>query len=126
MVNETIIDFANKCIGYQNAAKITHWINLSNSNHTHSDDFYEKLVEFTDEVIEDASYTYGRFEHGQVQPYEYDFETLEELIASFVDDLVLFREAIDSEANPRNYGLLSLCDDFIHSTNQYGYRSQLQ
>lgn len=126
MVNEVIIDFANKCIGYQVATKNTHWINKSNSNHLYADDFYEKLVEFTDEILEDSSYTYGRLEHGQIQPYEYDFETLEDLIYSFIDDLILFREGISSQNNPRDYGLVSLCDDFIHVVNQYGYRSQLK
>lgn len=125
MVNDTIIDFINKCLGYQTAAKNTHWIHKGNSNHLYADDFYDKLVEFTDEITEDGSYMYGRLEHGQIQSYEYDFETLEQLIASFIDDLILFREAINSENNPRNYGLISLCDDFIHVTNQYGYRSQL-
>ena len=125
MTNETIVDFANKCLGYQTACKITHWIDLVNTNHKYADEFFDKLIDFTDEVIEDASFTYGRLEHGQIQPYQYDFEKLEDVVNSFVDDLILFRQAIEAEANPRDLGIISLCDDFIHTTNQYGYRSQL-
>lgn len=126
MDNKKAVEIVSKLAAYSHAIKFSaHFPVFSNAEHLYADDFNNKLMEFWDEVTEDFSFTYGRIEPQQQIVGCLIFEDLTDLIKSLLQDVIEWREAIETDNDPRNYGIISLIDDFIHVINQFGYRSQL-
>lgn len=126
MENQKAVEIISKLAAYSHACKFSaHFPVYGNAEHLYADDFNDKLTEFWDEVTEDFSFTYGRIEPQQQIVSQLIFENLEELIRAILSDVIEWRQAIEADGDPRNLGILSLMDDFIHVINQFGYRSQL-
>lgn len=125
MTNQNAVDFINKLEGYKIAVKPIHWETLGNAEHLYCDAFHTYLGNYQDEIVEDMSFTYGRIEKTQIFPETFVFDTLENLVRSLLEDVIMFRQEVARQNSPYDFGVLSLTDDFIHIINQNGYRSQL-
>lgn len=126
MTNDKAVKFLSRLPAYMIACKTdVHFPTLGNAEHLYSDELYDLISNFYDSIAEDMQFTYGRMEKSQYEAINIDFDSLEELVRALREEVIEFRLSVDVDGNPYDLGVLSLIDDFIHSLNVSGYRSQL-
>ena len=128
MKNNETVTFVNAALGFQFATKAIHWKTLGNAEHQYCDDFFDKLVDFTDTIVESASSIWGRPNAGQLAPeIPADVTELTDLVYRFIDhltDYISYLEIV-KDTQPMCRGLISVCDDFMNDLNVTLYRSNL-
>lgn len=128
MVEANTVSFINTSLGFQTATKAIHWKTLGNAEHLYCDEFFEKLVDFTDKIVESASSIWKRPNIDQIVPeVPSDVSTLTDLVSTYIDhlsDYISYLEIV-KDTQPMCRGLISICDDFMNELNITLYRSNL-
>lgn len=127
LTNQKIVDFINALFGFQTEVKTNiHFPTMSNAVHLHADELYDEIGNYVDTLAEGSQFFYGRMEAEQYNPIITEITDLVKMVEELIRITLEFRKEIESENDPRNYGILSLTDDFIHKLSIIGYRAELK
>lgn len=118
MKNEFIMTLENKLHGYHTRLKELHFSALSMAEHKLIDEFDEDLLEFDDEVMEDAQAIFGRIEVGMIQPQLPKATNFNDLLNELRADLVKTKDMLTEKMYT---GIINVVDDFFHTVNKNIY-----
>ena len=118
MKNEFIMTLENKLHGYHTRLKELHFNAPSMAEHKLIDEFDEDLLEFDDEVMEDAQAIFGRIKVGMIQPQLPKATNFNDLLNELRADLVKTKDMLTEKMYT---GIINVVDDFFHTVNKNIY-----
>ena len=118
MRNEFIMTLENKLHGYHTRLKELHFSAPSMAEHKLIDDFDKDLLEFDDEVMEDAQAIFGRIKVGMIQPQLPKAMNFNDLLIELRADLVKTKDTLTEKMYT---GIINVVDDFFHTVNKNIY-----
>lgn len=118
MRNEFIRSLENRLHGYHTRLKELHFDAPNMSTHKLIDDFDGDLLEFDDEVMEDAQAIFGRFKVGMIQPVLPKATNFKDLLIEIRADLVKTKDTLTEKMYT---GIINVVDDFFHTVNKNIY-----
>ena len=122
MRNEFIMSLENRLHGYHTRLKELHFSAPSMAEHKLIDDFDEDLLEFDDEVMEDAQAIFGRIGVGMIQPILPKAKNFEDLLMEIRADLVKIKDTLTEKMYT---GIINVVDDFFHTVNKTIYLNNI-
>jgi hypothetical protein len=122
MKNDYILSLEGKLHGYHTRLKELHYSAPSYDLHKIIDEFDEALLEFDDEIMEDAQSIYGFIEVGEIQPSLPSETEIEDLLQAIRGTLADTKEKLKGKLHT---GIHSEIDSFWHTINQTIYLVQL-
>ena len=122
MRNEFIMSLENRLHGYHTRLKELHFSAPSMAEHKLIDDFDEDLLEFDDEVMEDAQAIFGRIGVGMIQPLSPKAKNFEDLLIEIRADLVKIKDTLTEKMYT---GIINVVDDFFHTVNKTIYLNNI-
>ena len=118
MRNEFIRSLENRLHGYHTRLKELHFAAPNMSTHKLIDEFDEELLEFDDEIMEDAQAIFGRFKVGMIQPILPKSTNFKDLLIEIRADLVKTKDNLTEKMYT---GIINVVDDFFHTVNKNIY-----
>ena len=118
MRNEFIMSLENRLHGYHTRLKELHFSAPNMSTHKLIDEFDEDLLEFDDEVMEDAQAIFGRIKVGMIQPVLPKATNFKDLLIEIRADLVKAKDILSEKMYT---GIINVVDDFFHTVNKNIY-----
>lgn len=119
MNNALMVDTLGKLLGYHTRIKELHWTVVPNLGlHKQIDEFDSDLLEFTDEIAEDAQCMFGLVVPGEINPIlpeETDFGSLLRGIR------ILLAGLKDQMTDKCWTGIVNCIDEFWHIVNKNLY-----
>jgi DNA-binding ferritin-like protein len=122
MKNDFILSLENKLHGYHTRLKELHFSASSMSEHKLIDDFDEELLEFDDNIMEDAQAIFGRIRVGMIQPVLPKSTTFGDLLNEIRADLVKTKDTLTEKMYT---GIINVVDDFFHTVNKNIYLNNI-
>ena len=122
MRNEFIMSLENRLHGYHTRLKELHFSAPSMAEHKLIDDFDGDLLEFDDEVMEDAQAIFGRIGVGMIQPILPKAKNFEDLLMEIRADLVKIKDTLTEKMYT---GIINVVDDFFHTVNKTIYLNNI-
>lgn len=122
MRNEFIMSLENRLHGYHTRLKELHFSAPSMEEHKLIDDFDGDLLEFDDEVMEDAQAIFGRIGVGMIQPILPKAKNFEDLLIEIRADLVKIKDTLTEKMYT---GIINVVDDFFHTVNKTIYLNNI-
>lgn len=119
MTNNTVLTLENKIHGYHTRLKEMHYSAPSVSIHKIIDDFDSELLEFDDEVMEEAQSIFGFIGVGDIKPILPEATDIEGLLIEIRGALAEFLEAIGDAIAWT--GIRSETEAFWHTLNKTIY-----
>lgn len=118
MKNDFIMSLENRLHGYHTRLKELHFSAPNMSTHKLIDEFDEDLLEFDDEVMEDAQAIFGRIKVGMIQPVLPKATNFKDLLIEIRADLVKAKDVLSEKMYT---GIINVVDDFFHTVNKNIY-----
>lgn len=119
MNNALMIDTLGKLLGYHIRVRELHWFVIPNYGlHKQLDDFDSDILEFIDEIAEDAQCMFGKVQPGEITPIlpeETEFGPLLRGIRTLLANLK------DQMTDKCWTGIVNCIDDFWHTVNKNIY-----
>lgn len=122
MKNDYILNLEGKFHGYHTRLKELHFSAKSYSLHKIIDDFDSQLLEFDDEIMEDAQSLFGMIEVGEIKPVLPVETEIEELLQAIRGTLADAKTKLKGNLYT---GILNEIDDFWHTVNKTIYLVQI-
>ena len=122
MKNDYILTLEGKLHGYHTRLKELHFSAKSYSLHKIIDDFDSALLEFDDEVMEDAQSLFGTIEVGEIKPILPEETEIEELLQAIRGALADAKTKLKGNLYT---GIHNEIDDFWHTVNKTIYLVQI-
>jgi hypothetical protein len=119
MKNELILNLENKIHGFHTRLKELHFAAPSVSIHKIIDDFDGELLEFDDEIMEEAQSLFDFILPGEIKPVLPESLEIEDLLQEIRGTLAGFLEAI--EDSRMMTGIKSETESFWHTLNKTIY-----
>lgn len=123
MKNDYILSLEGKLHGYHTRLKELHFSAKSYSMHKIIDDFDEELLEFDDELMEDAQALHGIIEVGEIKPELPEETEIENLLQAIRGILADSKEKLKGKLYT---GMISTIDEFWHVVNKTIYLVQIE
>ncbi len=119
MNNALMTDTLGKLLGYHIRVRELHWFVIPNHGlHKQLDDFDSDILEFIDEIAEDAQCMFGKVSPGEITPVlpeEVEFGPLLRGIRTLLANLK------DQMTDKCWTGIVNCIDDFWHTVNKNIY-----
>lgn len=122
MKNDYILNLEGKLHGYHTRLKELHFSAKSYSLHKIIDDFDSALLEFDDEIMEDAQSLFGIIEVGEIKPVLPEETEIEELLQAIRGTLADAKTKLKGNLYT---GIHNEIDDFWHTVNKTIYLVQI-
>lgn len=126
MNNKLMIDSLNKLMGFHIRVRELHWAVIPNHGlHKIIDDFDSDLLEFIDEIAEDAQSMFGRVNPGELTPQLPGETEFGPLLRSIRVLLAVLKDEMKDKCWT---GVINCVDEFWHTVNKNlylnGYENQ--
>ena len=122
MKNDYILILEGKLHGYHTRLKELHFSAASYDLHKIIDDFDSELLEFDDEIMEDAQSLFGTIEVGEIKPVLPEETEIEELLQAIRGALADAKVKMKGNLYT---GIISEIDNFWHVVNKTIYLVQI-
>lgn len=122
MKNDYILILEGKLHGYHTRLKELHFSAASYDLHKIIDDFDSELLEFDDEIMEDAQSLFGIIEVGEIKPVLPEETEIEELLQAIRGTLADTKTKLKGNLYT---GIISEIDNFWHVVNKTIYLVQI-
>ena len=122
MKNDFILSLENRLHGYHTRLKELHFSASTLEEHKLIDEFDEELLEFDDNVMEDAQAIFGRIRVGMIQPILPKSTTFGDLLNEIRADLVKTKDTLTEKMYT---GIINVVDDFFHTVNKNIYLNNI-
>ena len=118
MKNNYLVTLENKIHGYHTRLKELHCSAPSYSIHKIIDEFDESLLDFDDNIMEDAQSIFNVIEPGELNPILPKSMEIEDLLGEIRAELADMKEKLTEKMYT---GIINEVDDFWHTVNQTIY-----
>lgn len=111
-MNKKVLDFIEKCEGWNTAIKELHWDSDSLSQHELCGDIADSIAEFQDKVSEVEQSITGKLKPSDFHPTRYKVKSLKSFVEDVLDAANTFYKAIKDEGDTY-VGMASDCESFL-------------
>jgi DNA-binding ferritin-like protein len=122
MKNDYILGLEGKLHGYHTRLKELHFSAPNYSLHKIIDEFDSELLEFDDEIMEDAQSIFEVINVGEIKPVLPKETEIEDLLQAIRGTLAEAKEKLKGKLYT---GIINVIDDFWHTVNKTIYLVQI-